>query len=54
MKTFVPWIKRFRSLRTHCVDHVIEIEGGFVDDPSDSGGATCYGITETGGTRRRP
>lgn len=27
-------------------ERVIGIEGGFVDDPSDSGGATKYGITE--------
>lgn len=27
-------------------DHVIGVEGGYVDDPSDSGGATRYGITE--------
>lgn len=26
--------------------HVLGIEGGFVDDPRDSGGATRYGITE--------
>lgn len=27
-------------------DHVLGVEGGFVDDPSDSGGATRYGVTE--------
>lgn len=27
-------------------DTVVGIEGGYVDDPSDSGGATKYGITE--------
>ncbi len=27
-------------------EHTIGLEGGFVDDPSDSGGATRYGITE--------
>lgn len=26
--------------------HTIGLEGGFVDDPSDSGGATKFGITE--------
>lgn len=28
------------------VNEVIEREGGFVDHPDDSGGATCWGITE--------
>jgi lysozyme family protein len=28
------------------IDHLIEIEGGFVDDPRDSGGATKFGITQ--------
>lgn len=28
------------------IDAVIRTEGGFVDDPDDSGGATKYGITE--------
>lgn len=27
------------------IDNIIEVEGGFVEDPSDSGGATKYGIT---------
>jgi len=27
-------------------EHVLGVEGGFVDDPKDSGGATRYGITE--------
>lgn len=27
------------------VDHLIQAEGGFVNDPKDSGGATKYGIT---------
>jgi lysozyme family protein len=26
--------------------HVLKVEGGYVDDPSDSGGKTRYGITE--------
>ena len=29
------------------VDHVLNLEGGYVDDPKDSGGATRYGITES-------
>lgn len=27
------------------IDHIISVEGGYVDDPSDSGGETNYGIT---------
>ena len=29
------------------IERTIDLEGGFVDDPSDSGGATKYGITES-------
>jgi lysozyme family protein len=28
------------------IDGVIEREGGFVDNPADKGGPTCFGITE--------
>ena len=28
------------------VDGVIDREGGYVDNPADKGGATCFGITE--------
>lgn len=28
------------------INHIIEIEGGYVNDPSDSGGETNYGITK--------
>lgn len=28
------------------IEHVVVLEGGFVDDPEDSGGATRFGITE--------
>jgi lysozyme family protein len=28
------------------IDSIIEIEGGYVNNPNDSGGATNYGITE--------
>lgn len=28
------------------IDDLIEREGGFVDNPNDRGGATCWGITE--------
>jgi lysozyme family protein len=34
------------SFKQGVIDRVIEVEGGFVDDPLDSGGATKYGITE--------
>lgn len=29
------------------IDSIIKIEGGFVNDPNDSGGATKFGITES-------
>lgn len=28
------------------INNIITTEGGYVNDPSDSGGATCWGITE--------
>lgn len=34
------------STKSEIVDHIIELEGGYVNDPSDSGGETNYGITE--------
>lgn len=34
------------DLKTRIINEIIKIEGGFVDDPSDSGGATNFGITE--------
>lgn len=34
------------ELKTHTINEIIEVEGGFVDDPNDSGGATNFGITE--------
>lgn len=34
------------TLKQHIIDDIIHVEGGFVDDPNDSGGATNYGITE--------
>ncbi len=34
------------DLKTRIIDAIIEVEGGFVDDPNDSGGATNFGITE--------
>src|SRR5689334_4876394 len=29
------------------VDALIDREGGFVDNPADKGGPTCFGITQT-------
>lgn len=35
------------DLKQRVIDEIIAVEGGFVDDPSDSGGATNFGITES-------
>jgi len=32
--------------REKIINHIIAVEGGYVDDPDDSGGATNFGITE--------
>ena len=34
------------TVKTRVINAIIEREGGFVDDPDDSGGATNYGVTE--------
>lgn len=34
------------TLKNTIINGIIEREGGYVDDPNDSGGATCWGITE--------
>ncbi|MBF0374305.1 MAG: hypothetical protein HQL39_12930 [Alphaproteobacteria bacterium] len=34
------------DLKRRTIDAIIETEGGFTDNPADSGGATMYGITE--------
>jgi typhoid toxin secretion A len=34
------------SLKTKLITNLLLIEGGYVDDPSDSGGETNFGITE--------
>lgn len=34
------------SLKNKIIDKIIEVEGGYVNDPSDSGGETNYGITK--------
>lgn len=34
------------SYKDEVINGIIAVEGGFVDDPDDSGGATKYGITE--------
>lgn len=33
------------SLKQQTIDHILKIEGGYVDDPDDSGGETNWGIT---------
>lgn len=33
------------SLKEETINKIIEVEGGYVDDPSDSGGETNFGIT---------
>ena len=35
------------SIKKRVIDKIIEIEGGYVNDPSDSGGETNYGITKS-------
>ena len=34
------------SLKQRVIDQIIKVEGGYVNDPSDSGGETNYGITK--------
>ena len=34
------------QLKTNIINHIIKIEGGYVNDPADSGGETKYGITK--------
>lgn len=34
-------------MREKIINHILETEGGFVDDPSDSGGPTKFGITQS-------
>ncbi len=34
------------SLKSEIINHIIKVEGGYVDDPSDSGGETNFGITK--------
>lgn len=34
------------TLRNEIINEIIEVEGGYGDDPSDSGGETNYGITK--------
>jgi lysozyme family protein len=33
-------------MKKKIIDNIIELEGGYVNDPSDSGGETNYGITK--------
>ena len=34
------------TLKQNTINHILEIEGGYVNDPDDSGGETNFGITE--------
>jgi lysozyme family protein len=36
---------KMSNLKKETIDEIIRIEGGYVDDPNDSGGETKYGIT---------
>lgn len=33
-------------MKNKIIDKILVLEGGYVDDPADSGGATNFGITE--------
>jgi lysozyme family protein len=33
-------------MKSHIINEIIRVEGGYVNDPSDSGGETNFGITE--------
>ncbi len=35
-----------QTLKRKIIDRILQTEGGFVDDPSDSGGPTKFGITK--------
>jgi lysozyme family protein len=34
------------ALKDETINHIIKIEGGYVNDPDDSGGETNFGVTE--------
>lgn len=34
------------DMKQRIIDRIIDVEGGYVNDPSDSGGVTNYGVTE--------
>lgn len=34
------------SLKNHILTNIVNLEGGYVDNPNDSGGPTKYGVTE--------
>ena len=39
-------MKVVNSVKKRVIDKIIEVEGGYVNDPEDSGGETNYGITK--------
>ena len=38
--------KQLLDVKQRIIDDIIEVEGGYVNDPSDSGGETKYGVTK--------
>lgn len=38
--------KTIEQIRKEVIEHILKVEGGYVNDPKDSGGETNYGITK--------
>lgn len=34
-----------KNLKREIIDEIIRVEGGYVNDPADSGGETNFGVT---------
>lgn len=45
MKTLIPF-NTLPEMAQRIIKHTVSIEGGYVNDPNDSGGATNHGVTE--------